>query len=40
VWSLSARLAWRLAAVMLCAILLAAAAVAWRTIVTLHDLDD
>jgi signal transduction histidine kinase len=39
-WSLSARLAWRLAAVMLCAILLAAAAVAWRTIVTLHDLDD
>jgi signal transduction histidine kinase len=40
VWSLSARLAWRLAAVMVCAILLAAAAVAWRTIVTLHDLDD
>jgi signal transduction histidine kinase len=39
-WSLSARLAWRLAAVMLCAILLAAGAVAWRTIVTLHDLDD
>jgi signal transduction histidine kinase len=40
VWSLSARLARRLAAVMFCAILLAAAAVAWRTIVTLHDLDD
>jgi two-component system, OmpR family, sensor histidine kinase TctE len=39
-WSLSARLAWRLAAVMFCAITLAAAAVAWRTIVTLHDLDD
>jgi signal transduction histidine kinase len=39
-WSLSMRLAWRLAAVMFCAILLAAAAVAWRTIVTLHDLDD
>ena len=39
-WSLSSRLAWRLAAVMLCAILLAAGAVAWRTIVTLHDLDD
>jgi two-component system sensor histidine kinase TctE len=39
-WSLSVRLAWRLAAVMLCAILLAAGAVAWRTIATLHDLDD
>jgi two-component system, OmpR family, sensor histidine kinase TctE len=39
-WSLSARLAWRLAAVMLCGILVAAAAVAWQTIVTLHDLDD
>jgi two-component system sensor histidine kinase TctE len=39
-WSLSGRLARRLAAVMFCAILLAAAAVAWRTIVTLNDLDD
>jgi two-component system sensor histidine kinase TctE len=39
-WSLTARLAWRLAAVMLCTILLAAAAVAWRTVATLHDLDD
>jgi two-component system sensor histidine kinase TctE len=39
-WSLSVRLAWRLAAVMLCAILLAAGAVAWRTVATLHDLDD
>ena len=40
VWSLSARLAWRLAAVMLCAILLASGAVALWTILTLHDLDD
>lgn len=39
-WSLTARLAWRLAGVMLCAILLAAGAVAWRTVATLHDLDD
>lgn len=39
-WSLTARLAWRLSAVMVCAILLAAAAVAWRTVATLHDLDD
>lgn len=39
-WSLTARLAWRLAGVMLCTILLAAAAVAWRTVATLHDLDD
>ncbi|GAB0117337.1 sensor histidine kinase [Acidisoma sp. 7E03] len=39
-WSLTARLAWRLATVMICAILLAAAAVAWRTFATLHDLDD
>lgn len=39
-WSLTARLGWRLAAVMLVAIVLAAAAVAWRTISTIHDLDD
>lgn len=39
-WSLSARLGWRLAAVMLAAILLAAAAVAWRTVATVHELDD
>jgi signal transduction histidine kinase len=39
-WSLSARLAWRLAAVMFGAILLASAAVAFWTITTLHDLDD
>jgi signal transduction histidine kinase len=40
VWSLSGRLAWRVAAVMVCAILVASAAVALWTIVTLHDLDD
>jgi two-component system, OmpR family, sensor histidine kinase TctE len=39
-WSLSGRLAWRLAALMLCAILLSASAIAWRTIATLRDLDD
>ena len=39
-WSLTARLGWRLAAVMLLAIVLAAAAVAWRTISTIQDLDD
>jgi signal transduction histidine kinase len=39
-WSLSARLGWRLAAVMFGAILLASALVALWTIVTLHDLDD
>jgi len=39
-WSLSARLGWRLATVMLAAILLAAAAVAWRTVATVHELDD
>ena len=39
-WSLSVRLGWRLAAVMLVAILLAAAAVAWRAIATVHALDD
>ena len=39
-WSLSRRLAWRLTAVMVCAILLAVIAVACWTIVTLHDLDD
>ena len=39
-WSLSARLGWRLAAGMLAAILLAAAAVAWRTVATVQELDD
>ena len=39
-WSLSARLGWRLAAVMLAAILLAAASVVWRTVATVHELDD
>lgn len=39
-WSLTARLAWRLTVVTLCAILLAAGAVAWRTLVELRDLDD
>jgi len=39
-WSLTARLAWRLSALMAGAILLAAAAVAWRTIATLSELDD
>jgi two-component system sensor histidine kinase TctE len=39
-WSLSARLGWRLAGVMLGAILLASGLVALWTIVTLRDLDD
>jgi signal transduction histidine kinase len=39
-WSLSWRLAWRMSVLMFGAIALAAAAVAWRTIATLHDLDD
>ncbi|WP_298282324.1 HAMP domain-containing sensor histidine kinase [Acidocella sp.] len=39
-WSLTSRLAWRLAVVTLCAILLAAGAVAWRTLAELRDLDD
>ncbi len=39
-WSLSARLGWRLAAVMSVAILLAAGAVAWRAIAAVHGLDD
>jgi signal transduction histidine kinase len=39
-WSLTARLAWRLSALMTGAILLAAASVAWRTIATLSELDD
>ncbi len=39
-WSLAARLGWRLAAVMLAAILLAAAAMAWRAIETVHEIDD
>jgi signal transduction histidine kinase len=37
---LSTRLAWRLAAVMLVAIALAGAGVAWRTLATIHELDD
>ena len=39
-WSLSVRLGWRLAAVVLGAILLAAGAIAWRAIATVHELDD
>lgn len=39
-WSLAARLGWRLGAVMLLAVALAAAAVAWRAVKTVHDLDD
>ncbi len=39
-WSLSVRLGWRLAAVMLLAILLAGGAIGWRAIATVHDLDD
>lgn len=39
-WSLTARLGWRLAAVVLAAIFLAAGAIAWRAVVTVHDLDD
>jgi signal transduction histidine kinase len=39
-WSLSARLGWRLAAVLSVAILLAAGAVAWRAIAAVHELDD
>lgn len=39
-WSLSSRLAWRLAGVMLAAILLTVVTVVWHTVQTLHDLDD
>lgn len=39
-WSLSARLGWRLAGVLFVAIVLAAGAVAWRAIATVHELDD
>ncbi len=39
-WSLSARLGWRLAAVMSVAILLAAGAAGWRAIAAVHELDD
>lgn len=39
-WSLAARLGWRLGAVMLLTVALAAVAVAWRAIKTVHDLDD
>ncbi len=39
-WSLSVRLGWRLASVMLLAMLLAATAVAWRAIATVEELDD
>lgn len=38
--SLASRLGWRLAGVMLAAILLAAGAMAWRAIATVHELDD
>src|SRR5579875_3643765 len=38
--SLSGRLAWSLSAVMLAAIIAAAAAVAWRSIATIHHFDD
>ncbi len=39
-WSLAVRLGWRLGAVMLVTLLLAAAAVGWRAIATVHELDD
>ena len=39
-WRLSRRLAWRLAAVMAIAMILAAAAVVWRTLATIGSLDD
>ena len=39
-WSLSVRLGWRLAGVLLLAILLAAAAIAWRAIAVVHELDE
>lgn len=39
-WSLTARLAWRLAIVTILAVLLAAGAIAWRSFATLRDLDD
>ncbi len=39
-WRLSTRLAWRLAAVMLVAIALAGAGVAWRTLATIRELDE
>lgn len=38
--SLANRLAWRLATVMVVAVLLAGAAIAWKAIQTVHDLDD
>ena len=39
-WSLARRLAWRLAAVMASAVIIAATAIAWRGWVALHDLRD
>lgn len=39
-WSLSRRLAWRLAAVLLAGVLLAGAAMAWRTLTVVRDMDD
>ncbi len=39
-WSLIAWLGWRLGAVLLVAIVLAAGAIAWRTVATVHELDD
>ena len=38
--TLAGRLGWRLAAVMLAAVVLAGAAVAWRTLATVRSLDD
>lgn len=39
-WYLARRLAWRLAAVMVAAVVLAGGAVAWRTVATVRSLDD
>ena len=39
-WRLATRLGWRLAAVMAVGVLLAAGGVAWRTLATIHSLDD
>lgn len=39
-WSLAARLGWRLVAVLMAAIALAAGTIAWRAVATIHELDD
>ncbi len=39
-WSLAARLGWRLVAVLMAAIALAAGTIAWRAVSTVHELDD